>query len=196
MQARLTARSWLFAALLVQAGAVQAGRLPEGQYALAEQTSAVAAKVAYLGVSNKTVRFPALKGEFHYQVDGKVPFELLVRADATQLDAGDATDTGMLKSNDFFDTARYRDVVFRGTKLSVTGARTATVEGVLTVRNVSKPLTLKAVFPRPLADMAKDGALELTATARFKRSAYGMKAWPLVVGDKVNLNISARFERK
>lgn len=196
MQSRFIARFVLLLTMLWPGFAVQAGRLPEGQFTLAAQRSQVAAKVAYLGVSNKTVRFPSLKGEFHYRADGKMPFELLVTADATQLDAGDATDTGMLKSDDFFDTARYRDVVFKGTKLTVTGAKTANVEGVLSVRNVSKPLTLKVVFPRPLSQMAQDSVLELTATARFKRSAYGMKAWPVVVGDKVNLNISARFERK
>jgi len=185
----------LAVALLFSSGTAMARRYPDGNYALSAQDSKVAAKVAYFGMGHKTVTFPAITGEFQYRASGATTFDLLVTADATQLDAGGGNDDEMLKGDDFFHADRFRDVTYHGTRLTFTGAKSAVVEGTLTVRGISKPLSLKAEFAQPLADMIRAGQLDLTATARFKRSSYGMKAWPVVVGDRVALSINARFVR-
>jgi polyisoprenoid-binding protein YceI len=177
------------------AAPVQA-RLPEGSYAMAATQSRVSASVSFFSVSQKKVAFPTLTGAVRYRADGVGGFDLRVTVDATQLDAGDKTDNDMLKGTDFFDTNRFREVVFHGTRLRLTGPKSAIVDGQLSVRGVSRPLSLKVSFPQPLETMARQGKMDLTATARFKRSAYGMKAWPVVVGDKVNLTINARFDRQ
>ena len=173
----------------------EARRYPDGNYALVGEKSRVAAKVAYFAMGHKTVVFPALTGEFQYRASGDPTFDLLVTADATQLDAGGGSEDEMLKGEDFFNAARFRDVVYHGTRLTFTGAKTATVEGTLTVRGISRPLPLAVTFAQPLADMIRTGTLDIAATARFKRKAFGMTAWPVVVGDKVNLSINARFVR-
>lgn len=182
------------------AGAVMAvpvqAKLPKGSFEIAAAQSRVSASVSFLSVSQKKVAFPALDGAVRYRPDGVGGFDLRVIVDASQLDAGDRSDSEMLKGQDFFDTGRFRDVVFHGTHLRITGPKSAIVDGQLSVRGVSRPLSLKVSFPRPLETMAREGKMDLTATARFKRSAYGMKAWPVVVGDRVNLTINARFDRQ
>jgi polyisoprenoid-binding protein YceI len=185
----------LAVALLFISSTATARRYPDGNYALSGQNSKVAAKVAYFGMGHKTVTFPAITGEFQYRASGATTFDLLVTADATKLDAGGGNDDEMLKGDDFFHADRFRDVTYHGTRLTFTGAKSAVVEGTLTVRGISKPLSLKAEFAQPLADMIRTGQLDLTATARFKRSSYGMKAWPVIVGDRVALSINARFVR-
>ncbi len=186
-------RVWM--AALLFAAPVQA-KLPEGSYALEAARSRVSASVAFMGVSQKKVAFPTLTGSVQYRPNDANGFDLRVAVDATQLDAGDMSDNEMLKGQDFFDTNRYREVVFHGTRLRITGPKSAIVDGQLNVRGVSRPLSLRVSFPQPLETMSREGRLDLTASARFKRSAYGMKAWPVVVGDKVNLMISARFDRR
>lgn len=181
--------------LLVGAGSVWARRYPDGNYALVQDKSRVAAKVAYFAMGHKTVDFPAITGEFQYRASGEPAFDLLVTADASKLDAGGGSEDEMLKGEDFFNANRFRDVTYHGTRLTFTGAKTATVDGTLTVRGVSKPLQLTVTFAQPLADMIRDGTLDIAATARFKRKAFGMTAWPVVVGDKVTLSVNARFVR-
>ncbi len=171
-------------------------KLPEGSYAMEASRSRVSASVAFMGVSQKKVAFPALTGTVKYRPNDANGFDLRVAVDATQLDAGDMSDNEMLKGQDFFDTNRYREVVFHGTRLRITGPNSAIVDGQLSVRGVSRPLSLKVSFPQSIEAMSREGRLDLTASARFKRSAYGMKAWPVVVGDKVNLTISAQFDRR
>lgn len=181
--------------LLARAGNAWARRYPDGNYALVQDKSRVAAKVAYFAMGHKTVDFPALTGEFQYRANGEPGFDLLVTADATKLDAGGGSEDEMLKGEDFFNAARFRDVTYHGTRLTFTGAKTAAVDGTLTVRGVSRPLQLTVTFAQPLAEMIAAGTLDIAATARFKRKAFGMTAWPVVVGDRVNLTINARFVR-
>ena len=91
-----------------------------------------------------------------------------------------------LKSDAFFDTAKFPSATFFSDKVVVTGQNTAKVYGSLTLHGVSKPLTLKIdsfqCQPNPMTHKEVCGA---DATATFDRSdygvdygkAYGFKMW-------------------
>jgi polyisoprenoid-binding protein YceI len=68
------------------------------------------------------------------------------------------------------------------------------IDGTLTARGVTRPITLAVHFSRPPAQRAAAGAsMTLTATARIDRNDYGMRAYPLIVGSRVTVTINAQL---
>ncbi len=77
--------------------------------------------------------------------------------------------------------------------------RTAPITGDLTIRNVTKPVTLDVIFTgtelNPLDDSR---VLGFEATATIKRSDFGMTGmvWEPLVGDDIKITIEAMFQRE
>lgn len=96
-----------------------------------------------------------------------------------------------LASAGFFDTAQFPKAYFKSEKITITGENTAKIHGVLTIRNISKPieLTLKLNKQGPHAMHNNKKALGFTATGVIKRSDYGMNAYIPTVSDEVILDL-------
>lgn len=191
-------KSLLFAGFVLASTALYAApvAVPTGTYAVDTAQSKVAAKVAYLGVSSKTVTFPKVAGVLGYNAAVPEAVRLDVNVDATAMQAGSESDTTYLKGPDFFNTTSYPTVTFKGNKLKMKSDRAATVQGTMTVRGISKPATLDVSFNTPLVDISRTGRVAMTATTSIKRSQFGMKAWSMVVGEKVALTINVQLVRQ
>lgn len=103
--------------------------------------------------------------------------------------------TKHLHGPDFFDSAKYPTATFRSTKVVVNGQE-AKITGDLTLRGVTKPVTLDARLtgagPNP---MTKAPTVGFGATTTIKRSDFGMTYALPAVGDAVQLQIEAAFEK-
>ena len=114
------------------------------------------------------------------------------------IDTGNADRDKHLRTNDFFDAAKYPTAHFVSTKVTVTGDGAATIDGNLTLHGVTKPVSLDARFvgagkgimgsPNPNVGFA--------ATTTIKRSDWGMGADVPLLSDTVVLTINAAFEKK
>ena len=103
---------------------------------------------------------------------------------------------GELKSPDWFDVARFPTASFRSTSITVVGPGQADVTGELTLHGVTRPETLRVSFngagQNPL-DHAYTAGFEVRG--QIRRSAFGVSKYVPVVGDDVDLIISAAFEK-
>jgi len=103
-----------------------------------------------------------------------------------------------LKGADWFDAAKFPTMTFRSTKITPSGPQSADVAGELTLHGVTKPVVLhaklKGAGPSPLGHAYMVG---FDATGRIKRSEFGISKYlPAVVGDDVDLILSAPFVKK
>ena len=72
---------------------------------------------------------------------------LAVDIDATTVDTGDATRDGHLRSNDFFGAEDHPTISFRSTGIRPGDGETAwKVDGDLTIRGVTRPITVDVEF--------------------------------------------------
>lgn len=102
-----------------------------------------------------------------------------------------------LKSPDFFDAAKFPTATFKATKIEVTGKTTGTITGDLTLHGVTKPVTLKATFNGGgVNPLSKAYVLGFNATGTVKRTEFGITTYAPLVGDDVELTISAEFDRQ
>jgi polyisoprenoid-binding protein YceI len=102
-----------------------------------------------------------------------------------------------LRGADWFDAARFPTITFKSRQVVRTGPRTADVAGDLTLHGVTRPVTLHARFNaagvNPL-DKAYTAGFEVSG--RIKRSDFGVTKYVPLVGDNVDLIISAAFEKQ
>jgi len=99
-----------------------------------------------------------------------------------------------LKSKDFFDAATYPTARFVSTSVQASG-NSATITGNLTIKNVTKPVTLKATFVGAgMNPMNKKLNFGFRATGAINRSDFGLGMAVPVVSDKVDLTINAAFQ--
>lgn len=100
-----------------------------------------------------------------------------------------------LKTADFFDVAKYPTASFRSSAITVTGPTTGKVTGDLTLKGVTKPVTLDVVFNGGGVNMMKVYDLGFNATGQIKRSDFNLGAYVPMVGDDVTLTISVEFNK-
>jgi polyisoprenoid-binding protein YceI len=99
-----------------------------------------------------------------------------------------------IKSEDFFDVMKYPEAVFTSTKVKKgMAADQLEVTGTLTMHNVTKPLTLDVRILR-VGSNARTGiaTVGFNATAKLKRSDFGLGAYVPQVGDEIELRITCQ----
>ncbi|WP_225206492.1 YceI family protein [Novosphingobium huizhouense] len=191
---RLLGSALLLAAFLVivprPAASAQPGPL---RYTLDAAASSVHARVGFFGIASKTARFPAMSGGIELDPERLGTIRLEVLLDARALEAGDTVTLARLKGPDFFDVEHYPAVRFLGHRMSMTGPVSATIDGDLTARGVTRPARLAVTFTNPPAQASGRQPLRLSARTTIDRTAFGMTAYPLIVSRKVTITIDAQM---
>jgi polyisoprenoid-binding protein YceI len=97
-----------------------------------------------------------------------------------------------LKSELFFDVAKFPTATFVSDKIDRVGSNKAVVHGTLTLHGVSKPIRLNVKLNKmginPINNKFTAG---FTASTKFKRSDFGLKALLPGLGDEVTLDIES-----
>jgi polyisoprenoid-binding protein YceI len=103
--------------------------------------------------------------------------------------------TKHLKTADFFDAAKFPTAHFQSTSVTASGTN-ATIVGNLTLKGVTKPVTLQAKFigagKGPMNQLETVG---FEATTAISRSAFGISYGIPFVSDEVPLQITVAFEK-
>jgi polyisoprenoid-binding protein YceI len=100
-----------------------------------------------------------------------------------------------LKNADFLDVANHPTASFRSRSIRLTGERTADIAGDLTLRGVTKPIVIKAVFNQAgVNPLDKTYSLGFDGEATIKRSDFGVSYGLPMVGDEVTLQLAAEFK--
>ncbi|MFW8634449.1 YceI family protein [Cribrihabitans pelagius] len=124
------------------------------------------------------------------------------RADVTlaanQARTGITFATDALRSPQVLDTERFPHIRFvtRRVQLGPGGRLSggARLHGLLTLRGVTRPLSLAAALYRPPGSAPTDLALlDIRLSGALSRAAFGAGGYPDLVGDRVGLDIRARL---
>jgi polyisoprenoid-binding protein YceI len=171
--------------------------VPAGTYALESSHARVAFSVDHMGFSTWYGDFTGAKGSLTLDPKNLAGSKLDISIPTGSITTTNAVLDGELKDPSWFDAAKYPTITFRSTSVASTGADTAKVTGDLTFHGVTKPVTLDVKFHGAGANpMSKAYTVGFDATGSLKRSDYDVTKYVPLVGDKVDLFISAPFEKK
>jgi len=108
----------------------------------------------------------------------------------------DTQQTAMMREADFFDVEKFPEMTFKSTAVERTGETTLKVTGDVTLRGITRPMTL-AVSVTDRRPDAPAGAryARFRAEGSIKRSEFGMTKFVDVVGDVVDITIRAEALR-
>jgi polyisoprenoid-binding protein YceI len=125
-----------------------------------------------------------------------------------EIDAGSITTDNdkrdeHLKSPDFFDVAKFPKLVFDSTNVQKTGPDSLNVTGNLTIKTVTRPVTLIVTGLTPDTKDPWGGVRRgATATAKINRKDFGLtwnkalEAGGVVVGDEITLELEVELAKK
>lgn len=100
-----------------------------------------------------------------------------------------------LLSADFFEAEKFPTATFKSTSVKVDGME-AEITGDLTIKGITKEVTLDASFTGAGANpMSKKETVGFSADAIIKRSEFGLGKYVPLVGDAIELKITAAFEK-
>jgi polyisoprenoid-binding protein YceI len=100
--------------------------------------------------------------------------------------------TEAMRGASVLDARAHPEIRFESTRVRATGTG-ATVEGLITIRGVTRPVTLDARLYRPKGSVEGDRrALSVRLTGQLSRRAFGAAGFADLVGDTVRIDILAR----
>ncbi|WEF33995.1 YceI family protein [Pseudoduganella chitinolytica] len=144
----------------------------------------------HLGFSTQESRFDSTKGKITLDRAAKTG-SVDVTIDAKSVSTGSDLFNSHIQGADFFDTAKYPTITYKSTKFNFNGDALASVDGNLTIKGVTKPVTLQVTSfkcqPHP---MAKKDACGANATATIKRSEFNAGKYAPNVSDEVKLTFA------
>ena len=144
---------------------------------------------SHFGYSTQVSRFDKTTGKIIYDKDAKTGSVDIV-IDMKSVDTGTLL-TQHIQGEDFFDTAKYPTATFTSTKVIFQGNKPVEVDGNLTIKGITKPVTLTVssfqAMPHP---MMKKDAIGANATVTVKRSDFNAGKYAPYVSDEVTIDIA------
>jgi len=102
-----------------------------------------------------------------------------------------------LRGDQWFNSKKFPEIVFSSMNVTVTGQDTAKVAGNLTMHGLTKPVTLNVTFHGAGVNALDNKyTVGFEASGHLKRSDFGINPNLPLVGDGVDLIISAAFEKQ
>jgi polyisoprenoid-binding protein YceI len=151
---------------------------------------------SHFGYSTQLSSFGKTTGTVVFDAQAKTGAVDIV-IDTTTVNTGFADFNGHIQSEDFLDTAKFPKATFKSTKVVFEGDKPASIEGQLTIKGVTKPVTLTVTsfqaMPHP---MMKVAALGANAFVTIKRSEYNAGKYAPYVGDEVRIDIAIEAQAK
>ncbi len=143
----------------------------------------------HFGYSTQVSRFNKTTGKIIYDKEAKTASVDIV-IDATSVDSGFPVFNEHLRGEDFFDTAKYPTATFKSTKVVFEGDKPSAIEGDLTIKGITKPVTLTVTsfhaMPHP---MKKKDAIGANAFTTVKRSDFNAGKYAPNVGDEIRIDL-------
>ncbi|MEU8521584.1 YceI family protein [Streptomyces sp. NBC_01216] len=164
-----------------------------GEYTIDPAHSSIGFTVRHAMVTNVRGTFGEHQGTL--RLDGADPSASHASVDVTiaSLDTGIADRDGHLRSGDFFDVERFPLMTFRSTQAARVGGDTYRVTGDLTIKDVTRPLTIDLEFNGAATDVYGNERVGFEGSAEILRSDWGLtwnaalETGGVMVSDKVKL---------
>lgn len=164
--------------------------------------SEVGFKVKHMMITNVNGSFGNFDAEAITHGEDFSSAKFSFSADINSINTGVADRDAHLKSDDFFNAEQYPKLNFKSTSIKDNGDGELNIEGELSIRDITKPVVLKAEFGGIVVDPYGQTKAGLTVNGKIKRSEYDLKwnaiteAGSIVVSDEVRLIAELQFVKQ
>ncbi|MEP7376230.1 MAG: YceI family protein [Chitinophagaceae bacterium] len=164
--------------------------------------SEIGFKIKHLVISTVSGKFTSFEGKLEGDPSDLKNSKISFTADVDSIYTGNEQRDGHLKSADFFDTARYSKLTFVSTKIEHKDGSDYKVTGDLTLKGISKPITLNVEFGGIQNNFYGQTVAGFEITGKINRHDFGLtwsavtEAGGIVVSDEVKLAINTELVKE
>jgi polyisoprenoid-binding protein YceI len=164
-----------------------------GTYAIDPIHSRIGFVARHAMVTKIRGSFNEFDGGGYFDADDPSRSHLEITIQAASVDTRNADRDGHLLSNDFFDMAKYPEIAFASTAIEAVDNALFRVTGDLTIKDVTKPVTIDVEYAGTAVDPFGNTRLGLEGRVVVNRKDWGinwnapLEAGGVIIGEKVTL---------
>jgi polyisoprenoid-binding protein YceI len=196
---RKTVQTALATSLLAFAINVQAdlSDVPSGEYEIDKNHAYVSFTYSHIGFSTPHVGFRKFDANLTLDSENPENSQLEVLIDTTSVDSRVDEFNGHLRGSNFFDTDNHPQATFSSTSIESTGEDTFNVTGDLTIKGMTKSVTLEATLNKAaMHPMRNVPTVGFSAETTVSRSDFGMARGVPNIGDEVTIYVTVEMPQK
>jgi polyisoprenoid-binding protein YceI len=156
-------------------------------------------KVRHLMITTVTGYLRKFEGEVITETeDFHTTTSVNFKGDAESITTNNEQRDAHLRSADFFDVEKYRDIIFQSTRYEAMGDE-ATLYGNLTIRGITKAITLDVEYGGTVVDPYGQTKAGFSVKGKISRKEFGLKwdavteAGSIVVSDEVKIQAEVQL---
>ena len=164
--------------------------------------SDVGFKIAHLAISKVTGQFTEFDGTLSLEPGKPETLTVNGTVKTASIDTRNKKRDDHLRNADFFDAEKYPTITFKSTAVKALGGEKVQVTGDLTIKDVTKPVTLTGTVSKVIKDPWGNTKVGVSLAGNIDRTDFGLK-WNkaletggLVVGTDVALSIEIEAAAK
>jgi polyisoprenoid-binding protein YceI len=173
-----------------------------GTYAIDPAHSRIGFVARHAMVTKVRGSFTSFEGDGYFDADTPANSRLQLTIDAASIDTGNADRDGHLRSNDFFDMENHPQITFASTAVERVGDDEFRVTGDLTIKGVTRPVTVDFELTGSAVDPFGNHRIGLEGRAVVNRKDWGvnwnavLEAGGVLVSEKVTLEFDVSAIRR
>lgn len=172
------------------------------KWAIDPTHSEIGFKVKHMMFTNVSGKFGQFTAEAETEGDSFDNAKFSFSGDIDSVSTGNADRDGHLLSGDFFDASQHPKLTFESTVFTKKNEGEYTLTGDLTVRGVTKPVTLDVEFGGIAKDPWGNTKAGFSITGKLNRKDWGLtwnsalETGGVLVGEEVKLAIELQFVKQ
>ncbi len=159
-------------------------------------------KVKHLVISTVTGSFKSFEGSAETDGENFDGASIKFSADINSIDTNMEQRDAHLKSADFFDAENFPTLSFESTSFTQKEDDEYVLKGNLTMRGVTKPVTLSAIYGGQMVDFYGNNKVGYEISGKVNRKDFGLnwsavtEAGGVVVSDEVKLHVNVQLVKQ
>ena len=164
-----------------------------GNYTIDPSHSRIGFVARHAMIAKVRGNFNDFAGSGYFDEEDPAKSHLQLTIQATSIDTRNADRDAHLRTNDFFDMDTYPEITFASTKVVKKSDDEFEVTGDLTMRGVTRPVTVEFEYAGTATDAYGNQRIGLEGKTQVNRKEWGINwnaaldAGGVMVGDKVTL---------
>lgn len=175
--------------------------LAQTKWAFDKVHSKVEFSVSHLVISEVSGFFKSFDGTVEATKDDFSDAKIDFSVDINSIDTDNQNRDGHLKSDDFFNAEKFPKMIFKGKSLKKVGKNKYKLTGDLTIRDITKSITLDVVYNGTVKDPWGNTKAGFKVKGTVNRFDYGLKWNTLmetggaVVGKDVEIKVDLELQK-
>jgi len=163
--------------------------------------SEIGFKVRHLVISHTSGKFDRFEANVASSSDDFTDAEISFSADVDSINTANEQRDAHLKSDDFFNAAQFPKLTFKSTSFKKVDASEYKLTGDLTIRDITKNITLTVDFGGVITDPWGNVKAGFEATGKINRKDFNLKwdafteAGGAVVSDEIKLQLHIELQK-